>query len=160
MSKPTKKLKTLLILSAMLAAGSGCTKQAIVPQHSDPVVEAIRQAVDKIQADHSMLAAVERGQKPLKLHDAKPSDVPELSHIINIRNWNGPVDELLSTMAVLVGYSFEHSGLKPAIQPVVILDADNIEFYDALTAISDQSSDRFDIRFNVPEKKLIVVYGS
>jgi hypothetical protein len=147
----------------MLVAGlllPGCQKavQPAQPIVSDPVVVALQQAVERIQKDHSVLASVERGLRPAQPLPPKPTHVSEFSERITLRNWNGPADEALRIIAGLIGYSYDESGRRPAIKPVIIFDADNAEFYDVISRIHDQSGSRFQIRIDVTGKRLTMVH--
>lgn len=147
----------LLATGALLA---GCQK-TVQPQQqpiADPVIVGLKQAVDRIQAEHSVLASVERGLRPVKPLPPKPDHVKEFSQRITLRNWNGPADEALKIIAGLVGYSFDETGFRSPIKPVIILDADNEEFYEVVSKIHDQSGRRFNIRIDVAGKRLTMIH--
>jgi hypothetical protein len=153
-------LRTGGVLLATGALLAGCQK-TVQPQQTpvaDPVVVALKQAVERIQTEHSVLASVERGLRPTQPLPAKPDHVKEFSQRITLRNWNGPADEALKIIAGLVGYSFDESGLRSPIKPVIMFDADNDEFYEVVSKIHDQSGSRFNIRIDVAGKRLTMVH--
>ena len=152
-------MQTALAASVLLVV-SGCTQKNVMPQtpQTDPAIDAIRQAVQKIQEDHSVLARVERGQRTVRPVPPKPVGVPVMSERITLRHWNGPADEAIRVIAGLVGYTYDESGLRPPIRPTLILDVENKEFYDVLNVINDQSGNRFRLRVDVGGKKLTMVY--
>lgn len=157
----TSMKKTVIALIAAPLLLAGCKSETVVPQpeRPDPTLTAIKQAVEQIERQHSILTSVERADNPVAPLPARPTHSPELLEPLHLRNWHGPITEVLAIISgLLPQYTFYVDGHLPAIDPMVNLDSDGRPIFDALASLSDQGGSRYLIRVNTDEKTVALIH--
>ena len=148
-----------LVVVGIGTALSGCaTSPEPAPTLADdPAIQTIHQAVEHIEDQHKVLVQVEREERATTPPPARP-DGEEFETLVYLRNWNGAAFPALEAVAARMGYVMEVSGTRPAVKPMISIDADGVPAYDVLVDIADQGDRHFDLRIDEKRKVLILAY--
>lgn len=119
---PMKKLCLYGAILIGVASLAGCSSTPKIDPQLAAINASLNSAAQSASVSLQQLSAVERAQHPqtdslpfASIHD------PALDQLILAR-WYGPVEPLLSMVAVKVGYQFQVYGKKPAVPILVEID--------------------------------------
>lgn len=135
---------SLAIFALGLAACEGPGNITPLVAENDPVSLRIAQAAEKASTALDKIASIEQYRNPLPPAEDFAGAPQPLAQPVTV-TWNGPVEQIVQTLALKAGYNYRVAGTPPPVPLVVGVNAYEQSLVTILRDIGLQLGNRADV---------------